>query len=98
MRETSTLQLDKHLDNDPVEQFIDKTEPLLTVCELARYLRLEPQTVRTLARDGKIPALKIGRIWRFRRTEILQALKQAQNETHIDSKSEGADNAGDMRR
>ena len=98
MGEASTFQANNRLKNELPERFGEETEPLLTVHELSRYLRLEPQTIRTLARDGKIPALKIGRIWRFRRTEILQALKQAQNGTISDSKSEGADNAGDMRR
>lgn len=98
MGEASTLRANYRLNNELPERFGEETEPLLTVHELSRYLRLEPQTIRTLARDGKIPALKIGRIWRFRRTEILQALKQSQNETLSDSKSEGADNAGDMRR
>jgi len=40
---------------------------LLTVEEVARYLRLNKFTIYRLARDGKIPAFKIGKTWRFRK-------------------------------
>ena len=33
--------------------------------EAAKYLRLNPQTVRRLARDDEIPAFKVGGSWRF---------------------------------
>ncbi len=42
-----------------------ENEPLLTVTEVAHYLRLEPETVRSLARRQKLPAIKVGRLWRF---------------------------------
>ena len=46
------------------------SHPLWTVDDVAQYLRLEPDTVRALARDGKLPAIKLGRVWRFRQDEI----------------------------
>ena len=44
--------------------------PLMTVDDVADYLRLEPDTVRALARDQKIPAIKLGRVWRFKQEDI----------------------------
>jgi excisionase family DNA binding protein len=41
-------------------------EPLLDVFEAARLLRLHPKTLRVKARRGIIPAVQIGRVWRFR--------------------------------
>lgn len=41
-------------------------ERLLTPREAAEYLRLNPRTVTRLAREGKLPAVKIGKRWRFR--------------------------------
>jgi len=32
----------------------------------ASYLLLHPNTVRRLAAEGKLPGVKIGRVWRFR--------------------------------
>ena len=43
------------------------SEPIMTVDEVSAYLNLHPLTVRRLARDGEIPATKIGRQWRFKR-------------------------------
>ena len=43
---------------------------VMTVEEVAEYLRLNEMTVYKLAQEGKIPALKIGRIWRFRKDLI----------------------------
>jgi excisionase family DNA binding protein len=43
------------------------SEPIMTTDEVSVYLNLHPLTVRRLARDGEIPATKIGRQWRFKR-------------------------------
>lgn len=43
---------------------------LLDVKEAAEYLRINEQTVRRLAREGAIPAFKVGGIWRFRRSAL----------------------------
>ena len=40
-------------------------ENFLTAEEVAQYLKLSPYTIREYAKDGKIPALKFGRAWRF---------------------------------
>ena len=43
---------------------------MLTVHELARYLRLSEARVYVLARQGFIPAIRLGRAWRFRKDLI----------------------------
>lgn len=57
--------------------FIDATvtEPLWTVEDVAGYLRLRAETVRTMARANKIPGLKVGKAWRFKASEIKDMLK-----------------------
>ena len=44
-----------------------KDDVMLTIDEVATYLKLHPLTVRRLARRGDIPAVKIGRQWRVKR-------------------------------
>jgi len=44
--------------------------PYLTVSELSHYLKLPAETVYKYVRDGRIPASKVGRHWRFQRGEI----------------------------
>ena len=39
----------------------------MTIAEAAEYLGLHELTVRRLAREGAIPALKLGRQWRVKR-------------------------------
>ena len=39
----------------------------MTIEEVAEYLKMKPQTIYTWAQNGKIPAAKIGKEWRFRR-------------------------------
>ena len=45
-------------------------ERLMTLDEAARYLNIHPVTLYRWAKAKKIPASKIGRIWRFRREKI----------------------------
>jgi len=38
---------------------------LMTTREMAKYLKLHQITVCKLCKEGKIPAIRIGRVWRF---------------------------------
>lgn len=44
--------------------------PVLTISELAAYLRIPRSTLYKLAQEGKVPGQKVGRHWRFRREAI----------------------------
>ena len=43
---------------------------ILTLEEVASYLRLTPQTIYKWAQEKKIPAAKLGKEWRFRKSII----------------------------
>ena len=49
---------------------------VMNVEEVADLLRVSNQTVYNLARAGKLPAVKVGREWRFDREKILEALNR----------------------
>ena len=49
---------------------------VMTVSEVAEYLRVNPQTVYRKAKAGELPAVRIGRAIRFRRLELESWLKQ----------------------
>ena len=53
----------------------------MTIEEVAKYLKMKPQTIYTWAQNGKIPAAKIGKEWRFRRSVLDEWFNQ-----HIDEK------------
>ena len=40
----------------------------MTLEEVARYLKLKPQTVYKWAQEEQIPGAKLGKEWRFRKT------------------------------
>ncbi len=44
--------------------------PVMTVRELADYLRIHPSTIYRLLKQKRIPAFKFGREWRFNRETI----------------------------
>lgn len=48
---------------------------LMTVDEVAEFLRLKPETIRSMARRGDLPGIKLGRVWRFRRSSISQLIE-----------------------
>ncbi len=43
---------------------------ILTLDEVALYLKAGKRTVYRLAQKGEIPGFKLGGTWRFRRTEL----------------------------
>ncbi|EFW38176.1 putative PTS system fructose-specific EIIABC component [Treponema phagedenis F0421] len=46
------------------------SEEILTIEEVARYLRISERTVYEWAQKGEIPSGKIGTVWRFKKDEI----------------------------
>ena len=83
----------KHILKDSVKQVrlsdrhIMKTESLWTVEDMAQFLRLEPSTIRDMAKRGEFPrgaAIKMGRLWRFRRDMIEEWIELEADDTGED--------------
>lgn len=47
----------------------------LNVAQAAELLFADPDTIMTLARQGKLPGAKIGKSWVFLRTDVLDYLR-----------------------
>ena len=41
--------------------------PIMTVHDVANYLRLSEAKVYRLAKEGNVPSFRLGKSWRFRR-------------------------------
>ena len=50
-------------------------DKIMTVEEVAKYLRVHFQTVLKLLRDGSIRAQKVGRSWRILKSEVDKYLR-----------------------
>ena len=63
-----------------------KETQIMTVREVAEYLRLSQAKVYRLAKAGSLPAMQIGTSWRFRRDLIdqwfLACIQGQGNESH----------------
>ena len=45
-------------------------DQILTVKEVATYLKVNDRTIYRMAMSGKIPAFRVGSSWRFKSSEI----------------------------
>lgn len=45
-------------------------EQMLTLKEVAAYLKLAEKTAYKLAAEGKLPGFKVGGSWRFKREDV----------------------------
>lgn len=52
---------------------------VLTLKEVAQRLKLHPNTLRRYAKEGKLSAMKFGRVWRIEEEDLkdfMRAMKQ----------------------
>jgi len=56
-----------------------KSKRMMTVNDVADYLKLHPMTVYKYVKEGKIPAFKIGASWRIRKDMIDKWIEQSEN-------------------
>ena len=57
----------------------DAESEILTLEEVAAYLKAGKRTVYRLAQEGKIPAFKLGGTWRFRRSDLDRWIAESTN-------------------
>lgn len=58
---------------------------ILTVSEVAQYLRVNPQTVYRKAKAGALPVVRIGRAIRFRKSELDNWLQASSGRLQVTS-------------
>jgi excisionase family DNA binding protein len=51
----------------------------LTTDEVLGYLNTTPRTIYRLIRNGELPAIRIGRQWRFRRADLDRWIERQAN-------------------
>jgi excisionase family DNA binding protein len=59
---------------------------IMTLEETAKYLKIGKSTLYKMAREGKIPAVKIANQWRFRKDDIDKWLQEIRNKEILSNK------------
>lgn len=54
-------------------------DEIMTLKEVADYLKLAEKTAYRLAAEGKLPGFKVGGSWRFKREDILNWIEEQKN-------------------
>ncbi len=62
-------------------------DQILTVREVADYLKVNERTVYRMAAAGEIPAFKVGASWRFKFSELEDWMKQRHNQNGLEQGS-----------
>ncbi|TVP12302.1 methylation-associated defense system helix-turn-helix domain-containing protein MAD1 [Shewanella sp. KCT] len=52
------------------------TDQILTIKEVAAYLKLAEKTAYRLASEGKLPGFKVGGSWRFKSEDLEKWIKE----------------------
>jgi len=55
------------------------TDQILTLKEVAEYLKLAEKTAYKLAVAGKLPGFKVGGGWRFQKEDVQQWIEEQKN-------------------
>ena len=54
----------------------DNNDEIMTVTEVAQYLKISEMTTYKFVQEGKIPAFKIGRHWRVKRSDLSEFIEK----------------------
>ena len=55
------------------------SDEIMTLKEVADYLKLAEKTAYRLAAEGKLPGFKVGGSWRFKREDVLKWIEEQKN-------------------
>ncbi len=61
---------------------MERRPTIMTVDEVARYLRVHTMTIYRLIQRGDLPALRVGRGWRFKKDQIERWLLNHEANSH----------------
>lgn len=55
------------------------SDPVLTIKDVADYLKVNERTIYRLAASGNLPGFKVGNSWRFKQSELEQYIAAQHN-------------------
>jgi len=59
------------------------SDPILTIKDVAHYLKVNERTIYRLAANGELPGFKVGNSWRFKQSELEQYITSQHNRANL---------------
>jgi excisionase family DNA binding protein len=59
------------------------SDPILTIKDVADYLKVNERTIYRLAASGELPGFKVGNSWRFKQSELEQYIAAQHNRASV---------------
>ena len=69
---------------DSSQADMERGPSIMTLAEVAKYLRVHKSTIYRMAREGAIPSSKVANQWRFRKARIDEWLMEQEQEGPLD--------------
>lgn len=86
---TGVANFDKQTLFSPMAE---QTQEILTISEVAEYLKVAERTIYRLAAARKIPAFKVGGTWRFAKADIEKWIREqtgaSEDDNHVPDRGE----------
>ncbi|RKD31389.1 DNA-binding protein [Thermohalobacter berrensis] len=54
----------------------NNNDEIMTISEVAKYLKISEVTTYKFVQEGKIPAFKIGRHWRVKKSDLMEFIEK----------------------
>ena len=68
------------------------SDPILTIKDVAEYLKVNERTIYRLAASGELPGFKVGNSWRFKRSELEQYIAEQHNRANEQDQNKSKNN------
>lgn len=68
------------------------SDPILTIKDVANYLKVNERTIYRLAASGELPGFKVGNSWRFKQNELEQYIAARHNRANVSDTKKLEDN------
>ena len=59
------------------------SDPILTIKDVADYLKVNERTIYRLAASSELPGFKVGNSWRFKQSELEQYIAAQHNRAGV---------------
>lgn len=59
------------------------SDPILTIKDVADYLKVNERTIYRLAASAELPGFKVGNSWRFKQSELEQYIAAQHNRASV---------------